>query len=409
MKNILLTIACLALFGCTATANRIPDGKTDADWEADERYCLNKSGKVTGFWAATGVGLALNVSGADERYKNCLKELGWIREPGDDNRPVIKKEPIKAVETAPISSPEKEVSMVATAKQHRTSEDSSTFINHTLGMKFILIPTGTFTMGQHQVTITKPFYMQTTEVTQDQWQKVMWNNPSYLKTNGGNCPVEQVSWNDVQQFIQKLNDQEGTDKYRLPTEAEWEYAARSGGKQEEYAGTNSKSDLDEYAWYKSNSDDRRHPVGQKRPNGLGLYDMSGNVWEWVQDWYGNYPVGHVTDPVGPSSGQYRVIRGGTWDERAKYCASAYRYNNTPESKHYNLGFRLARTAKKEVPIKQIESDQRNKGIRGIVLMNGDVIEGQILSWDPDTVKIRTKEGKILSYDFKKEVQRFITE
>jgi len=351
MKKIMFIIILLALFGCTATANRIPDGKTDADWEADERYCLNKSGKITGFWAFSAIGPAVNLSGADERYKNCLKELGWIKEPGDNTRPVIKKEPIKAEEAAPLSSSEKETAMVATAKQHRTSEDTSTFINHTLGMKFVLIPTGTFTMGEkgfvsdnrYQVTITKPFYMQTTEVTQDQWKKVMGSNPSYFKNYGDDCPVEQVSWNDVQKFIQKLNDQEGTNKYRLPTEAEWEYAARSGGKQEEYAGTNIKSDLGEYAWYKSNSDNHPNPVGQKRPNGLGLYDMSGNVWEWVQDWYGDYPTNHVIDPAGPPSGKYRVIRGGAWDDRTRTCATRSRWSNSLGYRYQHLGFRLART------------------------------------------------------------------
>ncbi|MDP1989475.1 MAG: DUF1566 domain-containing protein [Syntrophales bacterium] len=126
MKKGLLIIIFLFLFGCTATANRIPDGKTEADWGADEQYCLNKSGKVTGFFAHTPIGLAVNVGGADEQYKNCLKELGWIKEPGDDNRPVIKKEPIKAEETASISSPKKETAEVAMGLRHSVSRASET-------------------------------------------------------------------------------------------------------------------------------------------------------------------------------------------------------------------------------------------------------------------------------------------
>lgn len=230
------------------------------------------------------------------------------------------------------------------------SADEKIFTSPTTGAKFVLIPAGIFTMGgsgsdekQHQVTISKPFYMQTTELTQGQWKKVMGNNPSFFKDCGDDCPVESVSWNDVQKFIRKLNRQERTNKYRLPTEAEWEYAARSGGKQEEYAGTSSESALGDYASYSANSGSKTHPVGQKKPNGLGLYDMSGNVWEWVQDWYGDYPTGSVTDPAGPSSGSDRVFRGGCWYGNAYGCRSAFRYGVTPDVGGYSMGFRLVRT------------------------------------------------------------------
>lgn len=216
--------------------------------------------------------------------------------------------------------------------------------------KFILIPAGIFVMGghsrsgtPHQVTISKPFYMQSTTVTQGEWKKVMGSNPSYFKNCGDECPVEEVSWNDVQDFIQRLNNQEGKDKYRLPTEAEWEYAARSCGKMEEYAGTNSGSDLGDYAWYDANSGGTTHPVGLKKPNGLGLYDMSGNVWQWVQDWYGDYRSGNVTDPAGPLKGSRRVSRGGSWHGSEQECRSANRGNSTQGSRFYNLGFRLVRT------------------------------------------------------------------
>jgi formylglycine-generating enzyme required for sulfatase activity len=214
------------------------------------------------------------------------------------------------------------------------------FTSPTLGAKFVLVPAGTFTMEDHQVTISKPFYMQTTEVTQGQWKAVMGSNPSDFKDCGDNCPVENVSWNDAQKFIQKLNSMEGGNKYCFPTEAEWEYAARSAGKNETYSGGN---DIDAVAWYYSNSGDKTHPVGQKKPNGLGIYDMSGNVWEWCQDWYGSYPSGSVTDPTGPSSGADRVLRGGSWNSYARSSRSAVRDGYVPGNGDFNLGFRLLRT------------------------------------------------------------------
>ena len=190
---------------------------------------------------------------------------------------------------------------------------------------------------QHQVTISKPFYMQTTEVTQGQWKKVMGNNPSYFKNCGDDCPVEAVSWNDVQKFIKKLNNMEGTDKYRLPTGAEWEYAARAGTQGARYG------ELDEVAWYNSNSGKNTHEVGQKRPNAWGLYDMLGNVWEWCQDWDGAYPSGSVTDPTGPSSGAYRVLRGGSWNSHAWNASAAHSNCSKQDLMSYILGFRLLRT------------------------------------------------------------------
>ena len=193
---------------------------------------------------------------------------------------------------------------------------------------------------QHRVTLKKGFYLGTTEVTQSQWREIMGSNPSYFK--GDNLPVEQVSWNDCHDFIRKLNQQEGTDKYRLPTEAEWEYACRAGTKTRLCFG-DSEGMLSDYAWYRSNSSSKTHPVAQKKPNSWGLYDMHGNVWEWCEDRHGDYPGGHVTDPEGPSSGSYRVKRGGSWDGRAGSCRSANRYDRAPGSWYYGLGFRLART------------------------------------------------------------------
>jgi len=220
-------------------------------------------------------------------------------------------------------------------------------------MKFVYIQPGTFMMGSppnepgrsdnetlHKVTITKGFSMQTTQVTQRQWHVIMGNNPSSFGSCGEDCPVENVSWNDVQQFIKKLNETRGTNKYRLPTEAEWEYACRAGS-DTAYCFGNDESRLKDYAWYDGNSGGKTHPVGLLKPNAWGLYDMHGNVWEWCQDWYAeNYPSGSVTDPIGSSSGSFRVIRGGSWHVIAQSCRSAYRGRSTPDNRNHDLGFRL---------------------------------------------------------------------
>ncbi len=226
---------------------------------------------------------------------------------------------------------------------------------NSLGMEFVAIPAGSFMMGspssekgrydnekQHKVRLTRGLYIQTTEVTQGQWKAVMGNNPSGFKGCGDNCPVEQVSWDDAREFIRKLNRQEGTDKYRLPTEVEWEYAARAGS-HSAYSFGNNQGQLSDYAWYLYNSGVKTHAVGQKKPNGWGLYDMHGNVWEWCQDWYGDYPSGSVTDPRGPSSGSNRVIRGGSWGNNARSGRSANRNRSDPGDWNSGLGFRLART------------------------------------------------------------------
>ena len=236
-------------------------------------------------------------------------------------------------------------------------------ITNSIGMKFVYIPSGTFTMGspsdelgrqkyerQHRVTLSRVFYMQTTEVTQGQWKSIMGRNPSHFKRCGDNCPVEKVSWNDCQDFIRSLNQKEGTNKYRLPTEAEWEYACRAGsttafangGITELLCGYD--PNLDAMGWYCGNSGQKTHPVGQKKPNDWGLYDMHGNLWEWCQDWYEkNYPTGHVTDPKGPSSSSAgRVFRGGGWRYSAGVCRSASRRRGNPDYRHASVGFRVAR-------------------------------------------------------------------
>lgn len=185
------------------------------------------------------------------------------------------------------------------------------------------------------------FWMGKFEVTQGQWKKVMGNNPSRLK-KGDNYPVESVSWTDAKKFTSKLNAI-GSTKFRLPTEAEWEYAARSGGKPEKYAGGD---DVDRVAWYDSNSGKSTHPVGTKAPNGLGLYDMSGNVWEWCEDVYsGNAYSAHSRDnPLYTTSERTaRVTRGGAWRGGSRFVRTTSRNDNAPGTGSFIVGLRLART------------------------------------------------------------------
>jgi formylglycine-generating enzyme required for sulfatase activity len=224
-----------------------------------------------------------------------------------------------------------------------------------LGMAFVLLPAGTFPMGspsdeegrydderQHQVTLSRPFYLQTTPVTQEQWRQVLGNNPAYFKEGGQECPVEQVSWDDAQEFIKKLNRMEKTDTYRLPTEAEWEYACRAGSTTR-YCFGDEAAQLQDYAWYEVNSERKTHPVGRLKPNAWGLYDMHGNVWEWCRDWYGDYAVGPLVDPPVPDAGASRVLRGGSWGNNSWLLRSAVRSYYNPVFRINNLGFRVART------------------------------------------------------------------
>ena len=187
------------------------------------------------------------------------------------------------------------------------------------------------------------FYLGKTEVTQKQWEDVTGSNPS--KFQCGDCPVERVSWNNVQDFIKKLNEKTGMN-YRLPTEAEWEYAARSGGLKEQWAGTNDEGKIGEYTWYGFTAEGVTHAVAGKTPNAIGLYDMMGNVWEWCSDWYDKeyYETSPSKNPQGPSEGANRVIRGGGWSSKNKGLRTTDRNSFLPTSKKFSTtGFRLARS------------------------------------------------------------------
>jgi formylglycine-generating enzyme required for sulfatase activity len=237
---------------------------------------------------------------------------------------------------------------------------------NSLDMIFKRIPAGTFMMGspndeperyedeiQHQVTLTKSYYIQTTEVTQGQWKAVMGSNPSRNLPCGVDCPVEYVSWNDVQEFIKKLN-RHGEGKYRLPTEAEWEYAARAGTTtafntgdclstdDANYHGNSGDYDLDDAMTHCPPGEYRSRtlPTASFKPNAWGLYDMHGNVNEYLQDWYGDYPQGEVKDPVGPIMGKYKIARGCHWYSRLNDCRTASRSYGGLDGKSALLGFRL---------------------------------------------------------------------
>jgi len=190
-------------------------------------------------------------------------------------------------------------------------------------------------MLKHKVSVSG-FLIGRYEVTQEEWQAVMGSNPSYFV--GKRRPVEQISWDDCQLFIKKLNALTGYN-FRLPTEAEWEYAARGGGSStNEYPGSNI---IDDIAWFDENSNGKTHIVGQKEPNELDLYDIGGNVAEWCQDWYGIYDKDIQTNPIGPSNGSLRCVRGGDWNSDSKYCRISNRNCHTPQYTSYSLGFRLA--------------------------------------------------------------------
>jgi formylglycine-generating enzyme required for sulfatase activity len=347
--------ACAALF-CAVVALALT-APTHAQCLGD----IDASGQVDGSdmslllsaWGTPGQGSYdsdLNndglVSGADltillSAWGPCAVVPAWAT--------LIETQPDPAV----VTDPALRVAIIATGRPWRV-KDTATQI------EMLLVPPGTFQMGcsassswscyswenpVHTVTLTQAYYMGRYEVTQAQWQARMGSNPSAFAgyADSPSRPVEQVSWNTIQGFLNATG-------MRLPTEAEWEYAYRAGTTTAFHSmpgypsGTNSDSLLGTIAWYWSNASSQTHAVGTKAGNGFGLHDMSGNVWEWVKDWYGTYASGAQTDPVGPVSGAYRVFRGGGWNGNSIYCRASYRgYGVSPGNSDYGLGFRVART------------------------------------------------------------------
>ena len=242
-------------------------------------------------------------------------------------------------------------------------------ITNSIGMKLMLVHADSFDMGSpddeigrleiqetiHGVTISRSYYLGAYEVTQEEYKKVVGDNPSYFSTmtmggrDSSKYPVENLSWNDAVSFCEKLSElpdeKAAGRKYRLPTESEWEYACRASSSSA-YCCGDSRDELAEFAWFEVEADDpklkdRTHPVGLKKPNRWGLYDMHGNVWEWCHDWFALYPSEAVTDPKGPPKGSVRVYRGGSWEDRADGCRSARREGDAETHSRLHVGFRIA--------------------------------------------------------------------
>ena len=274
--------------------------------------------------------------GVEKLESNRTYELVVVTYPQYAITPNVTNQPVKPQQSTPQKTP--------------TVSDNTISIpvKNGISIDMVRVEAGTFTMGAtpemenpyerekptHQVTLTNDYYIGKYEVTQALWQAVMGNNPSYFK--GESLPVENVSWDDCQEFISKLNSIT-CKTFRLPTEAEWEYAARGGKKSRgyQYSGSNNLSDV---AWYEDNCGKKTHAVGTKEPNELGIYDMSGNVWEWCQDWFGEYSSSSQTNPTGANSGSGRVRRGGSWGTWV--CCSSSRGVLEPNDRYDFLGFRL---------------------------------------------------------------------
>ena len=242
------------------------------------------------------------------------------------------------------------IALILSSIQVANSQNYVENANCGLDMKMVYVEGGTFTMGAtseqsgeasfnesltHSITLDS-FYIGECEVTQAQWQKIMGNNPSYFK--GDSRPVELVSWEEAQNFCRELSAITGK-TYLLPTEAQWEYSARGGKHSKGYKYSGSYA-IDAVAWYSDNSGGATHPVKQKQANELGLYDMSGNVWEWCSDWYGLYSSSSHNNPTGASSGRYRVLRGGSSSHIARSCRSSCRDRYAPSGRLDNSGFRV---------------------------------------------------------------------
>ena len=327
------------------------------DWYGEEYYRSSPSNNPTGpssgvsrvnrggCWSYTAKFCRVtgrNGKFAENRYNYLGLRLAWSQKRGDLNGD-------GQVDVTDVGML---IDMVLGKLPSDDDPATQTFTVNGVSFKMIAVKGGTFTMGAtaeqgsdaesdenpaHQVTLSD-YSIGATEVTQELWQAVMGSNPSYF-TGDLQRPVEEVSWNTCQQFITKLNQLTGKN-FRLPTEAEWEYAARGGNKSQgfKYSGSNNIGDV---AWYKNNNNDETHPVGTKAPNELGLYDMSGNVWEWCQDWYDSYSSNAQTNPTGPASGSELVYRGGGWSGLAGYCRVSNRSCDGAVFRSNDRGLRLA--------------------------------------------------------------------
>jgi len=280
--------------------------------------------------------------------------ISWIRSVGTEAVPVVVQEEKKPTPSESVAKNESSGPVPVVVKPESEKADEIlklSPIRNSLGMELKILPPGTFNMGSERgfdderpvrkIRLTQPFAIGVYEVTQEQYQRVIGRNPSGFK--GAKKPVDNVSWNDAREFCRRLSELSAEKAagrvYRLPTEAEWEYACRAGS-QAEYTFGDQEAELKVYAWYGENSGRQTAEVGRKRPNAWGLYDMHGNVWEWCQDLYGSYPSGAASDPQGPTAGSRRVLRGGNWLTVATVCRSAFRNRYSPSDRDGHRGFRI---------------------------------------------------------------------
>jgi formylglycine-generating enzyme required for sulfatase activity len=340
---------------------------------ATSRYSLYVDGQLrsVGNWngnhhvpAAWNIGMRA-VGGADSYFKGSIDDVRIynLALSADNVKALYGYESLPPLSDS-VQAPSSDVAPfdAAQAKAHQQAWADHLGVpvetTNSIGMKFVVIPPGEFMMGSpkgesgrldhetlHKVTLTKPFQMGMHEVTQEHYQRVMGTTPSTFK--GKQNPVEQVNWDEAVAFCGKLAalpaEKSAGYVYRLPTEAEWEYACRAGTTTK-YSFGNSDSELGDYAWYDKNSGRTTHPVGGKKPNAWGLYNMHGNVYEWCQDWYGDYASGSVTDPTGAASSSLRVARGGCWINYSVSCRSAHRPRGATDSRFNFLGFRVLRSS-----------------------------------------------------------------
>ncbi len=305
----------------------------------DKRYAqavelYGKALKLVPWWAEGHYSLALTL-GEMRKFRDALVEMNRFKLLAPDS-PDARAAQDKIYQWESVAEP-------VAGKSFKDCPDCPEMVE---------LPAGSFTMGSddadpeakpaHSVTLAHKFAIGKTEVTQKQWQSIMGNNPSYFADCGDNCPVEQVSWDDVQVFLKKLNEKTGK-QYRLPTEAEWEYACHAGA-EEDYCGSNKDEKV---AWTSSTSDsflfNSTYEVAKKNPNAFGLYDMSGNVWEWVEDtWHDNY-AGAPADGAAWMGGSMRVLRGGSWGKKSKYARATTRFKFSENYRDWSYGFRLALT------------------------------------------------------------------
>ncbi len=347
---------------CRQTNHRPSQQTISVEEDHDQAFQLVAPDPITGVLSVTSRPLAANIKIDGKDYGTTPRNITDILV-GHHSITVSKDGYVSKTEEFDIRESESQrvnvilekTAVESTPAMNNSPTGDKTFTVGNVSFTMKPVAGGTFTMGAtseqgsdaddderppHQVTLSS-YYIGETEVTQALWQAVMGSNPSWQK--GSNLPVEKVSWEDCQEFITKLNAMTGQ-KFRLLTEAEWEFAARGGNKNKGYKHSGSNN-IDDVAWYRGNSGSNTYPVKTKQPNELGIYDMSGNVWEWCNDRYDSYSSNAQTNPTGPSKGSNRVFRGGGWGNSARACRVSIRYNYTPDFRNDSLGLRLAMSAK----------------------------------------------------------------